>query len=156
MRNAIYILSILFRFSYGETTPITIRLVPSGLHVYFAYEVWKVGSVIFSFTRLIWGLLIAGIKPFKVWEHGKSCQITEEGLRSDIHCGHDGHVFKIRTCSFYSFYSQCHDGPISWSIKLSVDLFFSAQIEWQYVLCIPTVNLISKFLTVPQPGRSIE
>ena len=42
------------------------------------------GGVIFSFTHLVGGLLIVGIKPCKTWEHGQSCQITGEGIRSDI------------------------------------------------------------------------
>ena len=40
-------------------------------------------GVILSLTNLV-GLFIAGISPCKAWEHGQSCQITGEGLRSDI------------------------------------------------------------------------
>ena len=52
-------------------------------HAYYKYDAWKEGGVIYSFTYLEGGLCIAGIKPCKAQEHGKNCQITGEGVRSD-------------------------------------------------------------------------
>ena len=44
-----------------------------------------------------------------------------------INCGHDSHVFKTNIRTFiHSFYSHCHGGAFSWSIKFSVDLCFCA------------------------------
>ena len=51
---------------------------------YYAYDVWKEGGVIYSFTPLVGGLFIAGIWPCKAWKHGQRCQNTGEGLRSHI------------------------------------------------------------------------
>ena len=50
----------------------------------YAYDVWKEGVVILSFTHLVGGLFIAGISPCKALEHGQNCLITGEGLRSYI------------------------------------------------------------------------
>ena len=43
-------------------------------------------------------------------------------------------VYKSNIWTFiHSFYSHCYDGAFSWSIKFSIDNFFSAQIDWQNV-----------------------
>ena len=45
--------------------------------------------------------------------------------------------------------TRCHDGAFSFKHKNSVfTKFFSAQIEWQYVLSITTVHLVSKNRTL--------
>ena len=45
--------------------------------------------------------------------------------------------------------THCHDGALYKGIQFSVDqTFFSAYIEWQYVLSIPTVHLKYKNLTL--------
>ena len=76
-----------------------------------------------------------------------------------INCCHNCYVYKTNIRSFINSYnSHCHAGVISWSIDLSVDIFFSAHtcIERQYVLCIPKAHLVSKNLTLRQSGRGIE
>ena len=53
-------------------------------HAYYAYDVWKEGGVIYSFTHLVGGLIIAGIWPYKAWKHGQIWKIRGEGLRRYI------------------------------------------------------------------------
>ena len=69
-----------------------------------------------------------------------------------MNCGHNGHVYKtiIRTLiHFNPFILQ----PLSWwciFLKHKIHCWpsFSALIEWQYVLCIPTVHFVSNNLTL--------
>ena len=54
-----------------------------------------------------------------------------------INCGHDGHMYKTKIRMLInSFYSRCHDSGFSWSIKFSVDIFFST--DWMAICSMYT------------------
>ena len=111
-------------------------------------NVWKVGKVISSFIHLVGGLFIAGIKPCIRHESMVKVvklqeKVSEVIFNSIVVC--DSHVYKTNIRTFiHSFYRHCHDSAFSWSIQFCVDQIFAAQIKWQYILCIPTVHLVSK------------
>ena len=93
--------------------------------------VWKDGGIIFSFTHLFGRLFIAGILPCKACEHDRTCQNKGEGHRSNNHHGPVYNVYPRMLCVFLH---KIH----------CLQKLFSAQFEWQYLTCIPTVHTASK------------
>ena len=73
-----------------------------------------------------------------------------------INCGHDCHVYKTNIRTFiHSFFSHCHDGVFSWSIKFSVDYFFLHRLNGNTFYVYRKYTWYLNF-TLRYPGCSIE